>query len=75
MNLGRVGLWAYQLDLVPSAQAQETAAEIEELGYGALWIPEMIGRESFVSSTLLLSGTKNLTANPSCGGVLYLSVE
>jgi len=60
MNLGRVGLWAYQLDLVPSSKAQETAAEIEELGYGALWIPEMIGRESFVSSTLLLSGTKKL---------------
>ena len=60
MNLGRVGLWAYQLDLVPSSQAQEVAAEIEELGYGALWIPEMIGRESFVSSTLLLSGTKEL---------------
>ena len=50
MNLGRVGLWAYQLDLVPSAQAQETAAEIEELGYGALWIPEMIVRELNASS-------------------------
>ena len=60
MNLGSVGLWAYQLDLVPSSQAQETAAEIEELGYGALWIPEMIGRESFVSSTLLLTGTKKM---------------
>ncbi len=60
MNLGRVGLWAYQLDLVPSSQAQEIAAEIEELGYGALWIPEMIGRESFVSSTLLLAGTKKM---------------
>jgi probable F420-dependent oxidoreductase len=60
MNLGSVGLWAYQLDLVPSSQAQETAAEIEELGYGALWIPEMIGRESFVSSTLLLAGTKKM---------------
>ncbi|CAM8654060.1 COG2141 Coenzyme F420-dependent N5,N10-methylene tetrahydromethanopterin reductase and related flavin-dependent oxidoreductases [Acidimicrobiia bacterium] len=60
MNLGRVGLWAYQLDLVPSALAQETAAEIEEMGYGALWIPEMIGRESFVSSTLLLAGTRKM---------------
>ena len=60
MNVGRVGLWAYQLDLVPSSHAQEVAAEIEELGFGALWIPEMIGRESFVSSTLLLSGTSKL---------------
>jgi len=60
MEIGRVGLWAFQLDLLPSAQAQETSAEIEEMGYGALWIPEMVGRESFVSSTLLLAGTKKL---------------
>lgn len=60
MEIGRVGIWAYQLDLVPSGQAKEIAAEIEEMGYGALWIPEMIGRESFVSSTLLLSGTEKL---------------
>ncbi len=60
MELGRVGLWAYQLDQMPSSQALEVAAQIEQMGYGALWIPEMIGRESFVSSTLLLSGTERL---------------
>lgn len=60
MKLGRVGIWAYQLDQVPSSKAQEIAAEIESFGYGALWIPEMVGRESFVSSTLLLAGTKSL---------------
>ena len=60
MDLGRVGLWQYQLDQVPSAQSREVAAEIEELGYGAIWIPEMVGRESFVNSTLLLSGTERI---------------
>ena len=60
MDLGRVGLWQYQLDQVPSARSQEVAAEIEELGYGAIWIPEMVGRESFVNSTLLLSGTQRI---------------
>lgn len=60
MDLGRVGLWQYQLDTVPSAQSRELAAEIEELGYGALWLPEMIGRESFVNSTLLLSATSRI---------------
>jgi probable F420-dependent oxidoreductase len=60
MDLGRVGVWAYQLDLVPSGQAQEHAAELEEMGYGALWIPEMLGRESFCSSMLLLSGTRRM---------------
>jgi probable F420-dependent oxidoreductase len=60
MDLGRVGVWAYQLDQVPSGQAQEHAAELEEMGYGALWIPEMVGRESFCSSTLLLAGTRRM---------------
>lgn len=60
MDLGRVGIWQYQLDQVPSGQAGEIAAEIEELGYGALWLPEMVGRESFVSSTLLLGATRRI---------------
>ena len=60
MDLGRVGLWQYQLDQLPTAQMGEVAAEIDELGYGALWIPEMIGREAFVNSTLLLSATERI---------------
>lgn len=60
IELGRVGLWAYQLDLVPASQARDLAAEIEEIGYPTLWIPEMVGREPFVSSSLLLSATERL---------------
>ncbi len=60
MDLGRVGIWQYQLDLVPSARSRELAAEIEELGYGAIWLPEAVGREAFTSSTLLLAGTERI---------------
>ncbi|MBU3702117.1 MAG: LLM class F420-dependent oxidoreductase [Acidimicrobiia bacterium] len=60
IELGRVGLWAYQLDQVPASQARELAAEIEQIGYPTLWIPEMVGREPFVSSSLLLSATERL---------------
>lgn len=60
IELGRVGLWAYQLDQVPASRARELAAEIEEIGYPTLWIPEMVGREPFVSSSLLLSATERL---------------
>jgi probable F420-dependent oxidoreductase len=59
MDLGRVGIWSF-LDLQPAARAREIAAEIEALGYGALWIPEALGREAFTSSALLLAGTKKL---------------
>jgi probable F420-dependent oxidoreductase len=60
VDLGRVGIWTFTLDLLPSSQALEVAAELESLGYGALWIPEAVGREPFVSATLLLSGTASL---------------
>ena len=55
IDLGRVSVWQYQLDLMPSAQSAEASAEIEELGYGAIWIPEMLGHESFINSTMVCS--------------------
>jgi probable F420-dependent oxidoreductase len=60
MDIGRVGLWTFQLDLQPAAAAREAAIELEELGYPALWVPEAVGREAFVNSTLLLSATQRL---------------
>jgi probable F420-dependent oxidoreductase len=59
-DLGRVGLWTGVLDAVPSAEAQKIASRIEELGFSTLWIPETIGRDPFVTATLLLSATSNL---------------
>ncbi|MBI1816062.1 MAG: LLM class F420-dependent oxidoreductase [Deltaproteobacteria bacterium] len=59
MDIGRVGIWTF-LDLHPTAKAQEAAAEIEALGYGAIWIPEALGREAFTSSALLLAGTQRI---------------
>ena len=60
MDVGRVGIWTAQLDLQPAARAQEAAAEIDELGYGALWVPEAIGREVTTHAALLLSATERL---------------
>jgi probable F420-dependent oxidoreductase len=56
MQLGRVGLWTFQLDLQPMARAREAVAEIEELGFGAIWVPEAVGREPFANAAMLLSG-------------------
>ncbi|MCC6848586.1 MAG: LLM class F420-dependent oxidoreductase [Deltaproteobacteria bacterium] len=60
MDLGRIGIWTGVLDLQPAARAQEAAAELDALGYGALWIPEAFGREAFTSSALLLAATRRL---------------
>lgn len=60
MDIGRVGIWTFALDLLPATQAQQAAAEIEALGYGAIWIPEAMGREALTSAGILLAGTKRI---------------
>jgi len=56
-GLGRIGVWTFALDLQPMRKAQEAAQELEQLGYGCIWVPEAVGREPFASCALLLSGT------------------
>src|SRR6202521_4673152 len=60
MQLGAFGVWTFQLDVLPAARMQETAAELEELGYGAVWYGEAIGREALTNAGLLLAGTKRI---------------
>lgn len=60
MQLGATGIWTNQLDNFPAAQAQEAAAELEELGFGALWFGESTGREALTNAGLLLAGTKRI---------------
>jgi probable F420-dependent oxidoreductase len=60
IDLGTYGIWTGQLDLQPSTVARESAAELEELGFGALWIPETVFREPFLHSAFLLEGTSHL---------------
>jgi probable F420-dependent oxidoreductase len=56
MDIGRYGIWTFHLDGVPSAQAVEYVDELDELGFGAVWVPEAVGREAFTNSALLLRG-------------------
>jgi probable F420-dependent oxidoreductase len=60
LSLPPVGVWTGALDMVPAAQARELAIELEELGYGAVWIPEVAGRDVFVHLALLLSATTRI---------------
>jgi probable F420-dependent oxidoreductase len=60
MDLGRFGIWTFSLDPQPASRTRALAAEIESLGYGAIWIPEAVGRDPLVSAALLLSGTERI---------------
>jgi probable F420-dependent oxidoreductase len=60
VDLGRVGIWTFALDLQPSGRAHDLAAELDELGYGAIWVPDAIGRDPLVHAALLLGGTRRI---------------
>jgi hypothetical protein len=56
MDIGRYGIWTFHLDLVPSERAIDHVSELDDLGFGAVWVPEAVGREAFTNATLLLRG-------------------
>lgn len=57
---GEIGLWSSDLNALPATGAREAAAEMEELGYAALWFGETLGREAFTNASMLLSATSHL---------------
>jgi probable F420-dependent oxidoreductase len=57
MNLSGVGVWSSQLRYGNPEESAEAAAELEELGFTALWIPD-VGGPVFDSVNHLLSSTK-----------------
>jgi probable F420-dependent oxidoreductase len=60
VELGRVGIWYGGIDALATPEAQRAAQLVEELGFGALWVAEAVGRDPFVSSSVLLSATTHL---------------
>lgn len=56
-----IGIWSNSLDRLHVREAAELTAEIEELGYSALWFGENTGREAFTNASVLLSATQHLT--------------
>jgi probable F420-dependent oxidoreductase len=59
MKLENLGVWA-GTDALPAADAAAFAKRVEAWGYGALWIPEAVGREVFSASAWLLANTGSL---------------
>ena len=52
MELGPVGIWSRELRFGAPAQALEAAADLEELGFGTLWIPGGLGGPLLESSRM-----------------------
>ena len=59
MRLKKLGVWS-GTDSLSAMDAASFAKRVEAWGYGALWIPEAIGREVFSASAWLLANTSSL---------------
>jgi len=60
MQLSGTGVWAHQLRYNEPSVAGEIAAELEELGYDALWIPD-VGGDVLGAIETLLGATSRTT--------------
>ena len=57
MDLGKVGIWSGVLRRGDPGEAAEAAAELESLGFGALWIPGGAGGDVLGDSLRLMDAT------------------
>jgi probable F420-dependent oxidoreductase len=60
IDIGTYGIWTATLDAQPSAVAGEAVAQLEDMGWGAVWIPETVFREPFVHAALLLQASSRI---------------
>lgn len=58
-GLGRVGVWT-DPDVLPVEELLPFAARVEQLSYGTLWVPDVVGREPFTLAGLLAGVTSSI---------------
>ena len=51
-SLKQIGIWTAAFERQPASKVREACAELEELGYGAIWFSEGLGREAFTQAAL-----------------------
>lgn len=61
VTVGRIGIWSNSLRSADLALIPEAAAELEELGFGAIWVPGGIGGDVTGDLDRLLAATSRIT--------------
>jgi probable F420-dependent oxidoreductase len=60
IDLGKLGIWSMEMRFGDKAEGNAVAAELDELGYGALWMPGGIDDAVLGDVERLLGATKNI---------------
>ncbi len=58
-KLGKLGVWTW-IDHLSAPEAADFANQLELWGYGALWLPEAVGRDPFAMIGFLAARTERL---------------
>lgn len=59
-NLGPFGIYTFDFEHQPAARVRDSVQELEQLGWRAVWFPEVGGREALTQAGFLLSSTRRL---------------
>jgi probable F420-dependent oxidoreductase len=57
---GTVGVWTWAHEALSAPESGDIAAELESIGYAAMWTPEAWGREAFTNAGLMLGATSSM---------------
>jgi probable F420-dependent oxidoreductase len=61
LDLGKFGVWTFEFEDHPAAQMRDSIQELEQQGWRAFWIPELLGRrEALTHAGYLLSSTEQM---------------
>lgn len=61
--LKKIGIWTGAFEQQPAGKVKAAVAELEQLGYGAVWFSEGFGRESLTQAGLLLSASSHIVVS------------
>ncbi len=60
LELGAFGIWTFDFEDQSAAKIRDSAQELEGMGWQAVWIPELLGREAFSHAGFLLASTERI---------------
>jgi probable F420-dependent oxidoreductase len=60
LDLKKIGIWTGNFEPQAAGKIKGAVAELEQLGYGAVWYSEGLGRESLTQAGLLLSASSHI---------------
>lgn len=60
IDIGTYGVWTALLDLHPNNRGTEVVAELDAMGWGALWRPESTGRDPLITAALWLGACERM---------------